>query len=50
MNNIYYDLYYAVIENRDQKQNVENDANNNDYKFDNIRIPNISRRDGVILK
>ena len=50
MNNIYYDLYYAVNKNRDQKQKDDNDDNINDYMFDIISIPNISRRNGVILR
>ena len=39
MNNIYYDLYYTVIKNRDDK-GIVNDKNENDYfKFNDI-IPN----------
>ena len=46
--NISYDLYYTVIENREGKEE-ENEDNNNDFLYDDISIPNYSRRYDVIF-
>ena len=42
MNINYYDLYYTVIKNRDEKDNVDhqNENNENDYINVNDIVPN----------
>ena len=40
MNNIYHDLYYTVIKNRDEKQIVDNQYENDFIGLNDIIIPN----------
>ena len=40
MNSNYYDLYYTVIKNRDEKEVVVDDDENNDYLHDKFVMPN----------
>ena len=43
MNNIYYDLYYTVIKNRDDKQTVIDEYQNYENEFislNDVNIPN----------
>ena len=43
MNNIYYDLYYTVIKNRDDKQIVNDEYQNYENEFislNDVNIPN----------
>ena len=49
MNNIYYDLCYTVIKNRDDKEVVDDDDNTNDYLYDDVSISNYSTSDYKIL-
>ena len=52
MNINYYDLYYTVIKNRDEKQNVDKQNENDSINFNDI-IPNHyvgSKNDNVMLR
>ena len=55
MNNIYYDLYYTVIKNRDEKEIVDDqyeNVENHNNKYKDIVIPNhnisIQRRERIL--
>ena len=52
MNFNYYDLYYTVIENRDEKEIVNNKNDDNDYiNFNDIITPNhyIGRKNNYVI-
>ena len=46
----YYGLYYTVIKNRDDKENVDNQYENNYNNFDKTVIPNHKPREAILKK
>ena len=48
MNIKYYDLYYTVIKNRDEKEIVNNQYENDYINFDDFIIPNHKSRDRIL--
>ena len=40
LNNIYYDFYYALIRNRDEKEIVDNQYENDFISLSDVVIPN----------
>ena len=48
MNINFYDLYYTVIKNRDEKEIVDNQLEKDFYSLNDIDIPNQKPRETIL--